>query len=110
MNHKTLISTLCTGIFLLGSGVAMAHPAPGQVDRYLDHRGDRIEHRLDRKGDRINHRLDRRARVAEAHGHDRLARCLDRRGDRIDHRLDRAGHRIDRHLDRAGDRYYRRHR
>ena len=110
MNRKTLISTLCTGIFLLGSGVALAQPTPGQVNRYLDHRGDRIERHLDRKGDRIEHRFDRRARLAAAHGHVYRAGYLHRKGERIDCRLDRAGHRIDRHLDRVGNRYYRHHR
>ncbi len=96
MKTKLQRSYLLALVALMGTGLAQAGPGdPGHYrDRYLDHKGDRIERHLDRKGEHVDQwldhrgdavdvRLDRAADYAAVQGRDTLAARLDHRGDRI---------------------------
>ena len=112
MKNLLTIATMLMLIFSATTALAERGNRQGEHGRYVS-KGERIDKHLDRKGDRIEHRFEHKAYRAEAKGHYKQAAHFRAKGAQINHHLDRKGDRIhacyDRH-DRNRHHYAHNHR
>ncbi|MEJ2471320.1 MAG: hypothetical protein P8Y91_05755 [Desulfuromonadales bacterium] len=97
---KKLLIFGFTLAFIASATLAFAERGHGRNDRGYTTKGAKIERHLDRKGDRIEHRFQQKARRADVRGHYRKADQFRAKGARINRHLDRKGDRMRAYYDR----------
>ena len=107
MKNLLTIATMLMLVFTATTALAERGNRQGNHGRYVS-KGERIDKHLDRKGDRIEHRFEHKAYRAKAKGHYKQAAHFRAKGAKINRHLDRKGDRIHARHDRH-DRYKHRH-
>ena len=103
MKNLLTIATMLLLVMYASTALAERGNRQGAHGKYIS-KGERVERHLDRKGDRIEHRFLHKAHRAEAKGKYRQADRFRAKGAKINRHLDRMGHRIHARHDRH-DRY-----